>query len=107
MRDADTFGALADPTRLAIVRLLAEEALRPSEIAEAIGTTRPLTSRHLKVLREAGIVEDEILRDDGRQRVYRLRPEPFDAIRTFLEEVEAAWDEQLQAFKAHAEGKKR
>ena len=98
-----TFAALSDPTRLHIVRLLGDEPLRPSEIAEAIDASRPTTSRHLKILREAGLVEDAILRDDGRQRIYRLRGEPFDGLRDFVDEVEAFWSDQLLAFKAHAE----
>ncbi len=101
-----TFAALADPARLGIVRLLGEAPLRPSEIAEAMELSRPSTSRHLKVLREAGLVEDAIQRDDGRQRMYRLRREPFDGLRGFVDEVEAFWTDQLLAFKAHAEGKR-
>lgn len=102
-----TFSALSDPTRLRIVRLLGEEPLRPSEIADAIDASRPATSRHLKILRDAGLVEDAILRDDARQRIYRLRREPFDGLRDFVEEVEAFWTDQLLAFKAHAEASKK
>ncbi|MEM9691113.1 MAG: metalloregulator ArsR/SmtB family transcription factor [Myxococcota bacterium] len=99
-----TFSALSDPIRLRIVRLLGEEPLRPSEIADAIDASRPTTSRHLKILRDAGLVEDAIVRDDARQRIYRLRREPFDGLREFVEEVEAFWSDQLLAFKAYAEG---
>lgn len=102
-----TFAALSDPTRLRIVRLLGEEPRRPSEIAEAIDASRPTTSRHLKILRDAGLVEDAILRDDARQRIYRLRREPFDGMRDFVDEVEDFWADQLLAFKAHAEKKGR
>ena len=66
-----------------------------------------MTSRHLKVLREAGLVEDAILRQDARQRIYRLRREPFDGLRDFVEEVEAFWTDQLLAFKTHAEKGRR
>ena len=60
-------------------------------------------SRHLRVLRRRGLIEQEGLEDDGRVRVYRLRPEPFQDLHEWVEEVEAFWTDQLAAFKAHAE----
>ena len=102
-----TFAALGDPTRLAIVKLLANGPLRPSEIADALDQSRPLTSRHLRVLRKAGLVQDQVQSEDARQRVYELRQEPFSDIHDFLAEVEAFWNDQLLAFKAHAEASKR
>ncbi|MCA9514924.1 MAG: winged helix-turn-helix transcriptional regulator [Myxococcales bacterium] len=100
-------GALADPTRLAIVRALGAEPRRSGELAAALDVSRPAMSRHLRALRDAGVVTDEILADDGRGRVYRLRREPFDALRGFVDEVEAFWGEQLAAFAAHVEGRGR
>jgi DNA-binding transcriptional ArsR family regulator len=62
-------------------------------------------SRHLRVLRTTGLVEEahgaEAL--DARVRVYRLRPEPFDALRAWIVEVESYWALELAAFKRHAE----
>jgi DNA-binding transcriptional ArsR family regulator len=99
------FGALADPARLAAVRLLRRKPLRSSEIAAALGLSRPLASRHLQVLRRAGLIEERSEQDDARVRVYRLRPEPFAELRSWLDDVEAFWGDQLQAFKLHAEKK--
>ena len=69
--------------------------------------TRPAMSRHLRVLRQAGLVREEIQGDDARVRVYRLERAPFLGLRGWLEEVEAFWSDQLEAFKAHAERRAR
>jgi len=98
-----TLAALADPGRRAIVQTLRRGPRRPSEVALALSITRPAMSRHLKVLRGAGLVEQQLLESDGRAKVLRLRPEPLRALRGWLEEVEGFWSEQLGAFKAHAE----
>jgi DNA-binding transcriptional ArsR family regulator len=99
--------ALADPARLATVRLLRKKPLRSSDVAAALSLSRPLTSRHLRVLRRAGIVEETTEGDDARVRIYRLRREPFNELRAWLDEVEAFWGDQLEAFKSYAEGKHR
>jgi DNA-binding transcriptional ArsR family regulator len=98
-----TLAALADPTRRRVVELLRTGPLRASEIADGAGMSRPAMSRHLRVLRQSGLVEAEMLADDARGRVYRLRPDRFVALRAWLDQVEAFWSEQLGAFKAHAE----
>jgi DNA-binding transcriptional ArsR family regulator len=105
-----TLAALAEPTRLAVIDLLRKRPRCASEIADALSMSRPAMSRHLRVLRKAGVVSESELEDDARVRVYRLEQEPFGALRGWLDEVEAFWGVQLQAFKAHAErtrGKKR
>jgi DNA-binding transcriptional ArsR family regulator len=101
-----TFVALADPARLAVVRLLRKKPRRSSEIAEALALNRPATSKHLEVLRLAGLVEAEPMDHDARARVYRLRPERFSEVRDFVAEVEAYWGDQLASFKAHVERKR-
>jgi DNA-binding transcriptional ArsR family regulator len=60
-------------------------------------------SRHLKILRASGLVDVTLLEDDGRGRVYTLRPDRFVALRVWLDQVQAFWSEQLCTFKAHAE----
>lgn len=100
-----TFVALGDPDRLAVIDLLREQSRCPSEMAEQLKLSRPAMSRHLKVLRQAGLIEVDLLSQDARVRNYRLCREPFANARGWLEEVEAFWDEQLQAFKRHAEQK--
>ena len=98
-----TLSALADPTRRALVGMLSKGPLRPSEIADALSATRPAVSRHLGVLRRAGLVTERIQAEDARIRIYTLLPKPFEDLRGWIEEVEAFWHDQLHAFKAHAE----
>ncbi|MFT3801882.1 MAG: metalloregulator ArsR/SmtB family transcription factor [Burkholderiaceae bacterium] len=102
-----TLSALADPQRRAIIDLLRHGDLRPSEVAERLQMARPALSRHLRVLREAGIVEQQTAADDARSRPIRLRREPFGEVRDWIASLEAHWDEQLLAFKAHAEASAR
>jgi len=101
----EAFLALGDPARLAVIRLLRKKPRRSSDIASALSLSRPTTSRHLGVLRKAGLVEEITTEDDARGREYRLRPQPFARMRTWLDEVEAFWGDQLGSFKAHVEGK--
>ena len=98
-----TFAALADPTRRRVIDLLRRRPRRAGELAMAFRMSAPAMSRHLRVLRKSGIVEEEGLPDDARVRVYRLRPQPFAQLRDWLAEVETFWSEQLESFKQHAE----
>lgn len=98
-----TFAALSDPTRRAVVDLLRREPRRAGELAEALAMSPPAMSRHLRVLRECGLVAEERPDEDARVRLLHLRPEPFDALRDWLDEVERFWAGQLDAFRAHAE----
>jgi DNA-binding transcriptional ArsR family regulator len=105
-----TFAALADPTRRAVVSLLRERPRRAGELAEELDSTPAGLSRHLRVLRESGLVAEEVLGDDARVRVYTLERAQFEAVRAWIEEVETFWTLELSAFKAHAErtrGRKR
>ena len=98
-----TFTALSDPTRLAMVRLLAREARRPSDIAEQLQVSRAVTSRHLRILHRAGVVDSLPLADDARGRIYALSRGKLGEVRGFLDELEAFWTDQLSAFKDDAE----
>jgi DNA-binding transcriptional ArsR family regulator len=96
-----TLAALADPHRRRVVDLLRERPHRAGELAEAAQLAFPLMSRHLRTLRESGLVEEDRDEFDSRVRIYRLRPEPMADLRIWLEETEALWSRQLAAFKAH------
>jgi len=99
----ETLAALADPTRRRVVDLLRQRPRRAGELASAFRVSPPAMSRHLRVLRMRGLVEEARSEDDARVRVYRLRPERFRQLSAWLQEVEAFWTDQLAAFKAHAE----
>jgi DNA-binding transcriptional ArsR family regulator len=98
-----TLAALADPTRRAVVDLLGSGPKRAGELAASVGMSGPAMSRHLRVLRESGLVEAELVDEDARLRMYRLRPQSLVALQAWLDQVEAFWSEQLGSFKAHAE----
>jgi DNA-binding transcriptional ArsR family regulator len=98
---APVLTALADPTRRRVVQLLSKGPRRAGELAVAAGTSAPTMSRHLRVLLRAGIVSDERPADDARTRVFWLRPESITPVREWLDELQAASDEQLAAFKRH------
>ncbi len=100
-----TFAALADRTRREVVDLLRDEPQRAGDLARALDVSPAGLSRHLRVLRRSGLVEEQSLPDDARVRMYRLRREPFDELRAWVEDVERFWDGQLASFKAHAESK--
>jgi DNA-binding transcriptional ArsR family regulator len=102
-----TLHALADPTRRAVVGLLRSGPQQPSQLADRLGASRPVISRHLRVLRRAGVVVEELQQDDARTRVYELRAERLVELRGWLDEVTAFWDSQLSSFKAHAEKRPR
>jgi DNA-binding transcriptional ArsR family regulator len=98
-----TIAALADPHRRLVVELLRERPRRAGELAEAAGLTPPAMSRHLRTLRQSGLVEETHPEFDARVRVYALRPEPMVHLLRWLEETERMWSQQLAAFKAHLE----
>src|SRR5262245_12324675 len=83
---AATFDALADPTGRGVVELLRTRPHRASDLAHKLGQSRPAMSRHLKVLRQGGLVEPANDDADMRARVYRLRQEPFEELRDWVEE---------------------
>ncbi len=98
-----TFAALADATRRQVVESLRQGPKRAGELAAAAGMSAPALSRHLRVLRKSGIVEEQGIEEDARIRIYRLRRERFMELQAWLDEVEAFWSERLNAFKEHVE----
>ncbi len=94
---ADPFEALGDPQRRSILRHLAEGERSVGELAASMPISRPAVSRHLRVLREAGLVSEQ---PRGTQRIYALRDAGVDAVRTYLEQV---WGEAAARFRIVAE----
>jgi len=83
-----TFAALADPTRRGVVDLLRRKPRRAGELSAALSMSPAAMSRHLRVLRQTGLVEEDSLGEDLRVRVYTLRREPFVRLRGWLTGVE-------------------
>ena len=98
-----TLAALADPHRRQVIDLLSRRPRPAGELAREVGLPRPAMSRHLKALKESGLVEESHPEFDARVRVYALRPEPMVHLLHWLEEAERLWSEQLLAFKEHLE----
>jgi len=99
----ETLLALADPTRRRVVDLLRRKPQRAGDLAAALEVSPPRLSRHLRILRKSGLIEDSGVDHDARVSLYRLKPEPFETLKDWLQEVESLWTMELAAFKAHAE----
>jgi DNA-binding transcriptional ArsR family regulator len=99
------FAALADPTRRRVIELLGRAPRRASELADAVAASRPGMSRHLRILREAGLVCEEDDARDARARVYRLEREAFRGVKDWVAEIETFWEDQLASFKTRAEAR--
>ncbi|MDZ4373109.1 MAG: metalloregulator ArsR/SmtB family transcription factor [Phenylobacterium sp.] len=98
-----TLAALADPHRRRVVDLLAQGPRAAGDLARALELSPPAMSRHLRTLRQSGLVEETHPEFDARVRIYALRPEPMVHLLRWLEESERLWTAQLTAFKAHVE----
>ncbi len=98
------FAALADPVRRRAVELLGQRPHSAGELAGALGLAPPAMSRHLRALKEGGLVEDGHPAFDARVRIYSLKDGATDELKRWLAETEALWTHQLAAFKAHVEG---
>jgi DNA-binding transcriptional ArsR family regulator len=90
----DAFAAIADPTRRRILDLLSRGELEAGLISAEFSVSRPAISRHLRVLREADLVD---VRIDAQRRVYRLRAEPFAQIDDWLSRYRRFWTDRLDA----------
>lgn len=95
--------ALADPTRRRIVEMLGEAPRTAGELHRAFPIAAPAVSRHLRVLREAGLIAERGVPDDRRVRLYTLSPEPIAALSEWLAELSQGWQQQLDSFKDYVE----
>jgi DNA-binding transcriptional ArsR family regulator len=93
--------ALADPLRRRTIELLALRPHRAGELADVLEVAPPTMSKHLRILREGGLVSDTHPDFDSRVRVYELCHAPFSDLRRWLEQAERGWTQQLEAFAAH------
>jgi DNA-binding transcriptional ArsR family regulator len=90
----ETFAALAEPNRFRIVELLRSRARTVTEIGERLSLNQPQVSKHLRVLKDAGLVDVE---PQAQQRIYRLRAKPLRQLHTWLERYRAVWDARFEA----------
>ena len=104
---ARAFAALADPTRCAVVELLRERPQRAGDLAAALEIAPAGLSRHLRQLERSGLVAADAVEHDARVRLYRLEPHVFATLSDWAAAMRDEWSQQLQAFKAHAEGAAR
>jgi DNA-binding transcriptional ArsR family regulator len=91
---ADAFNAVAEPRRRAILRVLAGGERPVNDLVSELGLAQPQVSKHLRVLREVGAVE---VRDEGRQRLYRLNARALKPIYDWVKEYEQFWNERFDA----------
>jgi DNA-binding transcriptional ArsR family regulator len=97
---ATTFEVLAEPRRREILDLLRTGERPVGELVDQLSLSQPAVSKHLKVLRDAGLVE---VRQDAQRRWYRLRPAPLAEIDAWLEPYRDLWRTRLDALEAHLE----
>lgn len=100
MTTVATFQVLGDPSRHAIVELLRSGERPVGELVESLSLSQPAVSKHLRVLKEAGIVE---ARAEAQRRVYRIRPEPFVELDGWLAGYRQLWNEHLDRLEEHLE----
>jgi DNA-binding transcriptional ArsR family regulator len=96
----EVFEALADPIRRRIVELLAEEERSAGELAGHFRVSRPAVSKHLRVLREAGVVQ---VREEAQKRIYRLEPKALGTAEGWLARHRRFWEQRLDALEAQIE----
>jgi DNA-binding transcriptional ArsR family regulator len=93
-----TFEVLAEESRRQILDLLVEDERSVGELVESLSLSQPAISKHLKVLRDAGLVES---RPDAQRRIYCVRPEPLRVVDEWLEPYRRAWSRHLGALERH------
>jgi DNA-binding transcriptional ArsR family regulator len=101
------FAALSDSTRREVIQVLLASPRRAGELAQWVHLSPPALSRHLRVLRKAGLVVEQGIEADARVRLYRVEPTALAPIRDWVSRIEQMWEEQLLAFKEHVERSSR
>lgn len=98
----DPFAVLADPTRRRLLDTLRDAERPVGELVDALGINQPSVSKHLRVLREAGMVASRI---DAQRRCYRVKPSGLEEIDTWIGAYRRMWAERLDALGAHLDAK--
>jgi DNA-binding transcriptional ArsR family regulator len=92
------FAVIAEPSRRAILSLLASSERSVGELEQQLRMSQPSVSKHLRVLREAGLVESRV---DAQRRVYRIRPEPLMEVDAWLAPFRRFWSARVDALERH------
>ena len=92
------FEVLAEPSRRRILDLLREEERPVGDLVRLLAASQPAVSKHLRVLRDAGLVD---VRTDAQRRLYRVRPEPLRAVDEWLEPYRLLWESRLDDLERH------
>lgn len=95
--------ALADNSRVQIIEMLARSDLTAGQIADEFSISRPAISKHLKVLKSAGLVTVTV---DANRRIYRLQPQPLDELAAWAEHQRDQWERRLDALGVHLDRKR-
>jgi DNA-binding transcriptional ArsR family regulator len=95
-----TFSVIAEPSRRQILDLLRERERPVGDLVDQLGLSQPAVSKHLRVLRDAGLVE---VRPDGQRRLYRLQPAPLAELDEWLAPYRAMWSRSLDRLAQHLE----
>ena len=98
------FAVIAEPSRRALLSLLATSERSVGELESQLRLPQPSVSKHLRVLREAGFVESRV---DAQRRVYRLRPEPLQEVDSWLAPFRRFWSEHVDALERHLDRMER
>ena len=104
MAELTALQALAEPRRLAILELLRDGERPVGDLVAELGLSQPLVSKHLRVLKDAGLVD---ARADAQRRVYRIRPEPLAELDDWLEPYRALWNTHLDKLEDHLERRRK
>ena len=97
------FAALADASRRKMIRILLDKPRRAGELADCVDMSPQALSRHLRVLRKAGLVTEDGIAADARVRIYSVHSGAFRPVQDWIGQTESLWRKQLHAFKAYAE----
>ena len=95
---------LGEPNRLAILELLRDRDRRVGELVGHLGLSQPAVSKHLRVLKDAGMVES---RTEAQCRIYRIRPEPLSELDDWLAGYRALWTQRLDRLETHLDRRRR
>lgn len=96
----DVFQAIADPVRREIIGLLAHQSLNVRTVADNFEISRPAVSKHLKILRECGLIA---IVQQGRERVCEIQPAPLTEVVDWVEQYRSLWEQKLDSFENYLE----